>query len=304
MAAGGQPVSALASMAAGASIEVTPKVARAEDLRAVLRPRTDVYVTHLPRASIAERASACAAIAEAGLNAVPHVAARAATSAAALDREVGTLMDAGAVGLLLVGGGAAQRGPYVDALSALESGVFRRHGVRRLPLAGYPEGHPQIDDGALLEALVQKLDAAMACGCDVTVVTQFVFDAAPLLAWVDTIRQAGITANVRIGLSGPASPATLIAYGLRCGVGPSLKALQNRPSLLGQLRRRWEPDALASAVAAAALARPHLGIEGLHLYPFGGLAAAGDWLDQQTRRQGVAGDIAMATDAGLSGTTN
>lgn len=272
------------ALAADASIEVTPKAARTDDLRNVLRAGSDVYVTHLPDDTIDTRVRACAAILAAGMNPVPHVAARAAVNEAALAREVAALVDAGAVGIMLIGGGGAKKGPFSEALAVLETGVLESLGVQRVGLAGHPEGHPHVSEAILFDALKKKLAIAESFATDVRIVSQFVFEAAPLLSWVTALRSHGITAGVRVGLSGPASPATLLSYALRCGIGPSLKTLQNKPSLASYVTRRWRPDALASAIAEAASARPHLGIDGLHIFPFGGLKAAGQWLDEASRR--------------------
>lgn len=273
------PVAAtLHQFATDASVEVTPKVALASDARAVLRPGRQVYLTHLQGATIATRAEACAALATAGLRPTPHVAAREAHDSGTLERDVATLIKAGATGVLLIGGGGAKTGEFDSAEAALESGALERAGVTRIGLAGHPEGHPHVDDAALFAALERKLALTDAFATDVWIVTQFVFDAAPLLSWLGALRRRGITHRVRVGLSGPASPTTLLSYALRCGVGPSLKVLKSRPSLAAKMRRRWRPDALAHHVARAAAERPELAIEGLHIFPFGGLDAASEWL--------------------------
>lgn len=291
------PVAAtLGAFAAAASVEVTPRAARRDVLAGGLRPGTEVFLTHLPGAAIAERASACAEIAAAGMRPVPHVAAREAASAAALDRDIAALLDSGADGVMLIGGGGTVRGPFPDAEALLRSGVLARRGVGRIVLAGHPEGHPQVADPALDTALARKVALACAFAGEVRIVTQFVFDDAPLVPWLERQRAGGIAVPVRIGLSGPASPATLLTYALKCGVGPSLKALQNRPSLAARMRRRWSPDALAARVAETAAARPDLAIAGLHLFPFGGLAASAEWLEATTRA-GMNADTPLATAA-------
>lgn len=284
--AAAQRPAALAALAADASVEATPRAARTDDLRALFAQGSDVFVTHLPGARIEARTAACAAIANAGMNPVPHVAAKEAPSAAVLEADVSALMKAGASAVMLIGGGGDRAGAFADAGALLESGILQNLGVRRLRIAGHPEGHPHVDDGTLERALIHKLSLARAFADDVKIVTQFVFDAAPLVAWLERLRDAGVTVPVRVGLAGPASPATLLAYALRCGVGPSLKTLQSRPSLTARLRRRWRPDALAAAVADVAASRPELGIDGIHLFPFGGLAASGQWLDEVARRAG------------------
>lgn len=277
-AAGDAAARILRRFAADASVEATPRAALGTDVRAVLRPGMRVYMTHLPGAPFEERRAACAALAAAGMRPVPHVAAREAPSLAALEAELGHLLDAGADAVMLIGGGGAPVGPFEDAATLLESGALQRAGVRRIGLAAHPEGHPAADAAVLRHSLSHKLALARAFADEVWLVTQFAFEAAPVVAWLDRLRAEGEGVPVRLGLSGPASPRTLLAYALRCGVGPSLKALQARPSLAARMSRRWSPDALAARLAAEAAARPALAVAGLHVFPFGGLEAAANWL--------------------------
>jgi methylenetetrahydrofolate reductase (NADPH) len=272
----------LRSLAAAASVEATPRAARAADLRRLLPPGMRVHVPHLPGAPIEERRAACAVITAAGLRPVPHVSAREAPSAAALDDDLAALAEAGAEAFMLIGGGGAQQGPFGEAEALIESGALQRRGVRRLAFAAHPEGHPEADEATLMRSLARKLDLVRDFADEVWLVTQFVFEAAPAIAWLERLRAEGVTEPVRLGLTGPASPRTLLLYAMRCGIGPSLKALQGRPSLAGWMARRWQPDALARDLAAEVAAQPHLGVEGLHLFPFGGLDSAADWLARQS----------------------
>jgi methylenetetrahydrofolate reductase (NADPH) len=64
-------------------------------------------------------------------------------------------------------------------------------------------------------------------GHDFAVVTQFSFDAEPVLAWLEQVRKAGIHALVRVGVPGPASVKRLLAFAARCGVGASTKVMKN-----------------------------------------------------------------------------
>jgi methylenetetrahydrofolate reductase (NADPH) len=184
-------------------------------------------------------------------------------------------------GIMLIGGGGDRARVFPDALTLLESGALQRAGVRRIGLAGHPEGHPAADTARLDAALDAKIALAEAFADEVFVVTQFVFDAAPVTAWLETLRARGHIVPVRIGLSGPASPRTVLSYALRCGVGPSLKVLRSRPDLAAYMTQRWRPDAIATDLAAAQAARPELGIEAFHLFAFGGLPASAEWLAAQ-----------------------
>jgi hypothetical protein len=74
--------------------------------------------------------------------------------------------------------------------------------------------------------------------------TQFCFDAAPVIAWVDRLQAEGIALPVHIGIAGPAKLQTLIKFAIACGVGPSLKVLQKRAMDVSKLLLPYEPDSI------------------------------------------------------------
>src|SRR5258708_40085244 len=109
----------------------------------------------------------------------------------------------------------------------------------------------------------------------VDVVTQFCFESTPILGWIGELDARGIDLPVIVGLAGPATPATLTKFALRCGIGNSMRALRGQIGRFGRLLTDTGPDdvvkGLRSAPAAASVA-------GFHLFPFGGLRKAGEWL--------------------------
>ena len=48
-------------------------------------------------------------------------------------------------------------GPFDSSLALLETGLFQRHGILHVGVAGYPEGHPKIAGSALDSALAEKI---------------------------------------------------------------------------------------------------------------------------------------------------
>ena len=80
-----------------------------------------------------------------------------------------------------------------------------------------------------------------------------------------------------VGLAGPATPATLTKFALRCGIGNSMRALRAQIGRFGRLLTDTGPDDVVRGLrcAPAAATAP---IAGFHLFPFGGLRKAGDWL--------------------------
>jgi methylenetetrahydrofolate reductase (NADPH) len=107
--------------------------------------------------------------------------------------------------------------------------------------------------------------------------TQFCFEAAPVIAWADRVRAAGIGLPIHIGIAGPAKLQTLIKFAIACGVGPSLKVLQKRAMDVTKLVMPYEPDAVIGALAAHKAATPGFNIEQVHFFPLGGIKATATW---------------------------
>jgi len=126
-------------------------------------------------------------------------------------------------------------------------------------------------------ALAAKLAFARENGLDASVITQFCFDAAPVVGYVKRLRSAGIGAPVRIGVAGPAGIMTLIKFGVRCGVGNSLRTLRTKGDMLGRLAADARPDDILKDVADARDREDIAGIAGVHFYVFGGLRKTGQW---------------------------
>ena len=265
----------------GFSFEVTPGAGEGVDaLRGRVPQGTSVYVTHLPRRDYAEVMNICSRLRGQGLRPVPHLAARAIPDRATLHGWLERLTgEAGVEDLLLIAGSAATpAGPFATAQDVLECGALIRHGIRRLAVAGHPEGHPAASEEDLRRALRRKVLYGAATGTEMWLVSQFAFSGPPLVEWMETLHADGIAIPVRIGLPGPATPRRLLSYALRCGVGASLRTLRARPGTARALARRWTPDGVVDDLATA---RNGLAanLAGVHLYPFGGLNATLDWLE-------------------------
>ena len=95
-------------------------------------------------------------------------------------------------GVLIIGGDDSPVGPFRASLDLLATGVVERHGISHVAFAGYPEGHPTIDRRALDAALQAKVALARQRGLDVSLVTQFGFEAAPILRWIASLRAQDI----------------------------------------------------------------------------------------------------------------
>ncbi|WP_231592372.1 methylenetetrahydrofolate reductase [Pelagovum pacificum] len=268
----------------GYSIEVMPRTAeKVEDFRALLPSGTRVYIAHIDGTPIEDMVATARRIAADGFPVMPHFPARIIPDKATLtdwiDRYQG---EAGVDQALLLAGGVSQpHGDFHSSMQLLETGLFDRAGFKRLHVAGHPEGNRDIDpDGSaknVSEALLwkqkfsERTDAAMALA------TQFAFDADPIIAWAEGLREAGVFLPVHIGIAGPAKLQTLIKFAMACGVGPSLKVLQKRALDVSKLLLPYEPTEVVSALATHKAAHPEFLVEQAHFFPLGGIKACADW---------------------------
>jgi methylenetetrahydrofolate reductase (NADPH) len=166
-------------------------------------------------------------------------------------------------------------------MQLLETGLFDAAGFTRLHVAGHPEGNRDIDpDGgtrAVDEALRWKQAFSERTDARMAIVTQFAFEAGPMIAWAERLQAAGIRLPVHLGIAGPAKLQTLIRFAIACGVGPSLKVLQRRAMDVSKLVKPYEPTELLRALAAHRAAHPDSNIEQIHFFPLGGIAATAEW---------------------------
>ncbi len=268
----------------GYSIEVMPRTAaQVGDFRALLPEGTRVYIAHIDGTPIEEMVATAARLAADGYSVMPHFPARSILDAATLADWIARYRGEAGVteGLILAGGIPAPRGAFHSSMQLLETGLFDRAGFTRLHVAGHPEGSRDIDpdgsDRAVMQALRWKQAFAERSDAQMGLVTQFAFDAAPVLAWARRLRAEGIALPVHLGVAGPAKLQTLIRFAVTCGVGPSLKVLQKRARDVSKLMLPYEPTEFVAEIARACAAEPDLPIAQLHLFPLGGIPAATDW---------------------------
>jgi methylenetetrahydrofolate reductase (NADPH) len=268
-----------AELVSACSIEISPRDDFAgERLRELLDPGTTVFVNYPGSVTHHDIVAACRRLRRAGFNPVPHIAARRLASFTQVSDFVQRAAGEAAVRAALIIGGDPDRpvGPFPDAYDLLASGVIERHGLREVTFAGYPEGHPRVASRALDEALHAKVALARERGLAVSLVTQFGFEAAPILRWIAALRAQEIVCPVRVGVAGPATVATLAKFAVRCGIGASLRALARGHTAFARILAEAGPDALIGALVAAE--DPEQPIDGLHLFTFGGMARTAEWI--------------------------
>jgi methylenetetrahydrofolate reductase (NADPH) len=269
----------------GCSIEISPRDDFAgERLRELLAPGTTVFVNHPGSVTHHDIVAACTKLRHAGFTPVPHIAVRRLASfTQASDFLQRAAAEADVTAAMIVGGDPDHPvGPFPDSHDLLASGLVERHGLREVAFAGYPEGHPRIASRTLDDALRAKLISARGRGLEVSLVTQFGFEAAPILRWIASLRAQGIVCPVRVGLAGPATVATLAKFAVRCGIGASLRALARGHTAFARILAEAGPDSLIDALVTGE--DPGWPIDGLHVFTFGGVRRTAEWIRAAARR--------------------
>ena len=281
-----QAMDPLPALLDGVSIEVMPRtLAKVDDMSALMAPGTRVYIAHIEGTPFDEMLAAAKRLAAEGFAVMPHVPARIIADKSELERWIRAYAEEAGVtqALVLAGGPPKRLGDFDSAMQLLETGLFEKHGYTRLHVAGHPEGNKDIDPKggtAEVDAAVRWKQAyAKATGTEMALVTQFAFDAAPVIAWTERLAGDGITLPVHVGIAGPAKLQTLIKFAIACGVGPSLGVLQKRAKDLSKLLRPMEPTDVATALAAHKAAHPESLIERLHIFPLGGIRTSAEWVE-------------------------
>jgi methylenetetrahydrofolate reductase (NADPH) len=275
-------VASAAELVIGGSLEMSPGHATDPAAVAALLPAgTPLYVNHLPSRALDGSLAALAAIRDAGLTPVPHVAARRVRSRAEVVSFVEqAVVKAGVSKVLLIGGDETTAvGPYADALGLLREGVLFDGGVRELALPGYPEGHPRIGSEALENVFDDKVREAQRQGLDVSVVTQFSFAPARIVEYCNELARRWPGLPVYVGMAGPTDAMTLLKFAQRCGVSASLRALGSQGMGAVRMFMHTDPGEQLSAVAQYRLRHDDCNVVGVHLFSFGAAAKAAAWMN-------------------------
>jgi methylenetetrahydrofolate reductase (NADPH) len=244
---------------------------------------TPVYVNHLPRHELPHMLAALVALRDAGLEPVPHIAARRVISRAELRGFLDQAVRLAGVAkaLLIAGDVVAPAGPYADAAALIRDGVLGDSGLKQVGLPGYPEGHPKVPTAALNAALEEKLAGLQSQRLASYIVTQFSFAPHRIVEYCADLLRRVPTVSVYVGLAGPTTPRRLLRFAQRCGVSASLRALQAEGMRAVRLFTHVDPSAQLTAIARHARTGSASNVVGVHLYSFGGVAPTARWMNAQ-----------------------
>jgi len=265
---------------AGFSLETTPNsAAKIVGFSECVRPETPVYITFLPGSDFDATVALATRLRREGFDPVPHFAARSIPDRGFLERNLDRLRSEANVSRVLLIGGAvpAPLGEFSDSMQLLETGLFDRYGIQKIGLAAHPEGSPDISDEGIRQALQWKNAFAQRTDASLYLVTQFCFEAAPIIAWDKRIQAEGNRLPIHIGIPGLATVKTLMAHAKACGIGASMKFISRQAMNIAKLLTVSAPDKLVADLAAYKARDPSCGIANVHMYPLGGLKKSADW---------------------------
>lgn len=279
------------------SIEVTPTGAtKIESFASILPEGTTVNVTFLPGTDPLDTIAVSKRLADDGMNAVPHIAARSLKDKAQLDELVQKMTSEAQVEEVLVIGGGVDNpvGDFDNTMQVLNTGVLQKYGIRRIGVSGHPEGSPDISDDALAQAILQKNEFAQSEGLSLYMETQFCFDAQAVLDWEKAIRNSGNKLPIRIGIPGPATIKTLFRFAQISGIGPSMRFIAKQARNVAKLMTVQSPHLLLSGLSEGMAADKECLLAHFHFYPFGGFAKTANYA------QAIAdGQISLTKDGGF-----
>ena len=257
------------------SIEVTPAGAiKIESFAGILEEGTTVNVTFLPGSDPLDTIATAKRLADDGMNAVPHIAARSLQNKEQLDDLLKRMTSQANVREVLVIGGGVDNpvGEFDCTMQILQTGLIQKYGITHIGVSGHPEGSPDISADQLAQAISQKNEFARKEGLSLYMETQFCFDPAAVLAWEKTIRQAGNQLPIRIGIPGPATIKTLFRFAQISGIGPSMRFIAKQARNVAKLMTVQSPHELLAGLAEGMAADNKCLLQHFHYYPFGGFA--------------------------------
>ena len=280
---GAEVASVLRDLVSDLKFELIP-LSNALDRAASLPPGATVTVTASPSHGIEATFDLAEDVAALGHEAIPHLSAHMIRGREHLQALLQRAHDTGIRSAFVVGGDAKDRGEFHDGLSLLRAMEELGHPFLEIGVPAYPEGHPDISDGVLLDALVEKQRFASYMA------TQMCFNPRAITGWVTRVREQGVTLPVHLGVPGVAEITKLMRVAARIGVADSARYLKKNRKIVGHLLSpgSFGPDALLEGLGGA-VADPIAAIQRLHVFTFNEVGATVAW---QQRMLAELGEVA------------
>jgi methylenetetrahydrofolate reductase (NADPH) len=263
-----------------ASIEITPAEEKhLPALRTFLPAESSIYISHIPTATLAQLLKTAFAVQAAGFQATPHLVARRINYPETLRTALDELVAHGVEQVLLVAGDTEYPvGEYESTLDVLASGLVEKSGIKRIGVAGYPEGQRGIGHTMLGNALKIKQAFADRTGLPLFIVTQFGFNGNAVREWEPELARIDVRLPIRAGLAGPAPLSKLIKFAMRCGIGASLRTvMRNLSAVSGIAELATTPEQhvmrLMQLPSSTRVIAPHF-------FCFGSVLATAEWISK------------------------
>ena len=231
-----------------------------------------VTVTASPSHGIEATFDLCATLAARGHDVTPHLSAHMTRDRAHLQELLDHARAANITKVFVVGGDAKDRGSFHDGLHLLQAMDELGHPFIEIGIPSYPEGHADIADDVLLQALKDKQRYATA------MTTQMCFNPGAVAGWLTRMRAQGITLPLHLGVPGVAELAKLMTISARIGIADSARYLKKNKNMVGHLMKKgsFGPDAFLESLATT-LADPTADVQALHVFTFNQVQNTADW---------------------------
>jgi methylenetetrahydrofolate reductase (NADPH) len=266
---------ALARVLGDPTFELIP-LKNVRDQAAALPRGTEVSVTASPGKGIEATVELAIELEGTGLRAIPHLSARMIRDRAHLATLLARLRDAGIDRAFVVGGDADEPGEFLDGLSLLRAMADLGQAPAELGCPCYPQGHPDIPDEALAQALRDKAPLVQY------MTTQLCFDPKAIATFIAGRRAEGIELAVKLGIPGVAEIPKLMSISARIGVKDASKFVLRNYRFVGQLLKSggiYKPSRLMQDLAPV-IADPAARVIGLHVYTFNNVPATVAWREE------------------------
>ena len=255
-----------------AYMEIIP-IPGIEERLGALQPNSHVAVTCSPTKGVDETIELSEKLIAQGFQVIPHIAAKCVSGEKHLETIVKRL-DALSVESIFVPGGDRPEpiGEFNNAYDLLKALQKSGHNIKNIGIAAHPEGHPDVNEKILMEALEKKKDLADY------IVTQMCFDANILGDWLVRINQQGVHLPVWVGLPGAIERGRLLRTSLRIGVGNSLRFLRKKSQVAAELMKSsiYNPDKLVTSISEYKdIANTNLA--GYHIFCFNQIEITEKW---------------------------
>ena len=228
-----------------AYMEIIP-VPGIEDRIGTLQPNMHVAITCSPTKGVDTTLELSEKLIAQGFQVIPHISAKSVTGEKHLETIIKKLDELSIESVFVPGGdGPEPLGEFNNAYDLLKALQKSGHNLKKIGIAAHPEGHPDISNKILMEALEKKKDLADY------IVTQMCFDANILGDWLVRINQQGIHLPVWVGLPGVIERGPLLRTSLRIGVGDSIRFLKKKSKVAAELMKSsiYNPEKLVTSIS-------------------------------------------------------